>query len=61
MTFQTVSLSEKSTEDLSQYYTCRSCGMKFDSFGDMQRHILVEHMQKEDIIGKEESEKSNQK
>jgi hypothetical protein len=61
MTFQTVSLSEKSTGDLSQYYTCRSCGMKFDSFGDMQRHILVEHMQKEDIIGKEESEKSNQK
>jgi hypothetical protein len=30
-------------------YTCRSCGMKFDSFGDTQRHILVEHMQKGDI------------
>jgi hypothetical protein len=29
--------------------------MKFDSFGDMQRHILVEHMQKGDIIGKEQS------
>ena len=37
------------TEDLSRYYTCRSCGMKFDSFGDMQRHILVDHMQKGDI------------
>lgn len=42
-----------------QYYTCRQCGMKFDSFGDMQRHILVEHMQKGDIIGKEQSQKSN--
>ena len=37
------------TEDLSRYYTCRSCGMKFNSFGDMQRHILVDHMQKGDI------------
>jgi protein-arginine kinase activator protein McsA len=43
-------LSQNSTEqDLSQYYTCRSCGMKFDNFGDMQKHILVEHMQKGDI------------
>jgi hypothetical protein len=31
--------------------------MKFDSFGDMQRHILVEHMQKGDIPSEEESEK----
>jgi hypothetical protein len=50
-------LPENSTEDISEYYTCRSCGMKFDSFGDMQRHILVEHMQKGDIISDEESEK----
>jgi hypothetical protein len=41
--------SHNSTNDLSRYYTCRSCGMKFDSFGDMQKHILVEHMQKGDI------------
>lgn len=27
--------------------------MKFDSFGDMRRHILVEHMQKGDIISEE--------
>jgi hypothetical protein len=47
-------LSQGSTEDLSQYYTCRSCGMKFGSFGDMQRHILVEHMQKGDIPSEEE-------
>ena len=51
-------LPENSAEDLSQYYTCRSCGMKFDSFGDMQRHILVEHIQKGDIPSDEESEKN---
>jgi hypothetical protein len=42
-------VSQHSTEGISQYYTCRSCGMKFDNFGDMQKHILVEHMQKGDI------------
>jgi hypothetical protein len=31
--------------------------MKFDSFGDMQRHILVEHIRKGDIISNDESEK----
>jgi hypothetical protein len=46
-------LPENSNKDISQYFTCRSCGMKFDSFGDMQRHILVEHMQKGDIIADE--------
>ena len=40
-------LPENSNKDISQYFTCRSCVMKF---GDMQRHILVEHMQKGDII-----------
>jgi hypothetical protein len=30
--------------------------MKFDSFGDMQRHILVEHIQKGDIVSNDESE-----
>jgi hypothetical protein len=35
--------------------------MKFDNFGDMQRHILVEHMQKGNIITKEESGKWNRK
>jgi hypothetical protein len=51
------SLPENSSKDLSKYYTCRSCGRKFDSFGDIQRHILVEHMQKGDIPSEEESEK----
>jgi hypothetical protein len=50
-------LPENSPEDLSQYHTCRSRGIKFHSFGDMQRHILVEHMQKGDIQSDEESEK----
>jgi hypothetical protein len=40
--------------DLSKYFKCRSCGMQFDNFGDMQRHILVEHMQKGDIISEKE-------
>jgi hypothetical protein len=36
-------------EDLSKYFRCRSCGKEFDSLGDMQKHILIEHMQKGDI------------
>jgi hypothetical protein len=31
--------------------------MKFDSFGDMQRYILVEHIQIGDIVSNDESEK----
>jgi hypothetical protein len=31
-------------ENLAQYFRCRSCGMKFDSFGGMQGHMLVERM-----------------
>ena len=26
--------------------TCNLCDAKFDSLGDMQRHVLTEHMQK---------------
>ena len=44
-------------DDLSKYYKCRSCGMQFDNLGDMQRHILVEHMQKGDVISEEKEEK----
>ncbi|HEY6756291.1 MAG TPA: hypothetical protein VI037_02755 [Nitrososphaera sp.] len=36
-------------EDLSKYFKCRSCGKEFDSFGDMQKHIMTDHMQKGDI------------
>jgi hypothetical protein len=28
--------------------TCKLCNAKFDSLGDMQRHVLTEHMQKGD-------------
>jgi transposase-like protein len=34
----------------SQEYKCKMCGKKFrDSLGDMQRHILTEHMQRADF------------
>jgi hypothetical protein len=33
-------------------YTCRSCKKQFDSLGDLQRHILVEHHQKGDMPSK---------
>jgi protein-arginine kinase activator protein McsA len=36
-------------KDISQNFTCRSCGMKFDTLGDMQKHITVEHHQKGDV------------
>ena len=28
--------------------TCKLCDAKFESLGDMQRHVLTEHMQKGD-------------
>jgi hypothetical protein len=28
--------------------TCKLCDAKFGSLGDMQRHVLTEHMQKGD-------------
>jgi hypothetical protein len=28
--------------------TCKLCDAKFDSLGDMQRHVLTGHMQKGD-------------
>jgi hypothetical protein len=39
-------------EDFSKYYSCRTCGIRFDSLGDMQRHILLEHFQRGDIPAK---------
>jgi uncharacterized C2H2 Zn-finger protein len=39
-------------------YRCLACGQKFESLGDMQRHIVVEHLQKagfEKEIGKKEA------
>ena len=48
-------MKEMTAENISQYFRCRSCGMKFVSFGDMQSHIiLVEHMHKGDISSEED-------
>ena len=49
--------SSDAPDDLSKYYKCRSCGMQSDNLGDMQKHILVEHMQKGDVISEEKEEK----
>jgi len=40
-------LKDKDTS--SANYNCRLCGEHFDSFGDMQRHELVKHVQEGDI------------
>lgn len=40
---------QSATVDLSEYLKCRACGMKFDSLGDLEIHLTVEHMQKGDI------------
>jgi hypothetical protein len=29
--------------------TCKLCQVQFESFGDMQRHVLTEHLQKGEI------------
>ena len=36
--------------------TCKLCNAKFDSLGDVQRHVLTEHMQKETQIPIEKAE-----
>jgi hypothetical protein len=41
--------------------TCNLCGAKFDSLGDMQRHVLTEHMQKGEYqIPSENRERNNE-
>jgi hypothetical protein len=29
--------------------TCKLCEVQFESFGDMQKHVLTEHLQKGEI------------
>jgi hypothetical protein len=41
--------TRKSEKDISENFICRSCGMKFDSMGDMQKHITIDHHQKGDV------------
>ncbi|MEO9294423.1 MAG: hypothetical protein ABI347_02355 [Nitrososphaera sp.] len=31
-------------------YRCHACSQLFDTLGDMQRHIVVEHLQKADFV-----------
>ena len=37
-------------------YKCHTCGRRFDSLGDMQRHVVVEHLQKGEFA--QEAERS---
>jgi hypothetical protein len=38
-----------SSSSSSADYKCRLCGKHFDTFGDMQRHELIKHVQEGDI------------
>jgi hypothetical protein len=42
-----ITLNHKDTS--AEDYKCRLCGKPFDSFGDMQRHELIKHVQEGDI------------
>ena len=39
--------------------TCKLCDAKFESLGDMQRHVLTEHMQKGDYQFPSEIDREN--
>jgi len=41
--------SSSSSSSSSADYKCRLCGKHFDTFGDMQRHELIKHVQEGDI------------
>jgi len=43
-----ITLNHKDTSS-SADYSCRLCGKHFDTFGDMQRHELIKHVQEGDI------------
>ena len=40
--------SEEDAPSEQHSITCKLCNTKFESLGDMQRHVLTEHMQKGD-------------
>jgi hypothetical protein len=44
-----ITLNHKDTSSSAEDYKCRLCGKPFDSFGDMQRHELIKHVQEGDI------------
>jgi hypothetical protein len=39
-------LSKEDVSLVRDSITCKLCDAKFESLGDMQRHVLTEHMQK---------------
>ena len=42
--------SKRCKPSMPEEYECKICGKKFgDSLGDMEHHILIEHMQKADL------------
>ena len=50
--FNIKSWGKKLSKDvLLEYHsiTCKVCEAQFESLGDMQRHVLIEHMQKGEI------------
>ena len=38
--------------------TCKLCKLQFQSLGDMQRHVVTEHLQKGDIPSQKKEGKS---
>jgi hypothetical protein len=44
----------------SNSITCKLCNERFDSLGDMQRHVVTQHFQKGDIPTKKGKQKKRQ-
>lgn len=42
----------------SHSITCKLCKLQFQSLGDMQRHVVTEHLQKGDIPSQKKEGKS---
>jgi len=42
-------LSQNNTVLKTHSITCKLCKVQFESFGDMQKHVLTEHLQKGEI------------
>ena len=45
-------LSQNDTALKARSITCKLCEVQFESFGDMQKHVLTEHLQKGEIPSK---------
>ena len=46
--YNIIMLSKEDSSLEQDSITCKLCNAKFESLGDMQRHVLTEHMQKGD-------------